>query len=120
MVETLIGHALIPTGLLLVLLFLVPALMGVYASFDSELPAITRLLIALSRPADGYFFLPVILFAGFLVADGLVYRRLLQTDRVIASKLWCVFVVLVELTLAAVVVWALFSPLIGPMTRVSQ
>jgi len=118
---TLIRHGLVPVGLLIFLVFVVPKFEDIFKSFGlPELPAVTTLVMSVSHFAKQCFVVPLAIVAAFLAGDVFIYHRLKRTGDPIWYRLWGVFVLLVEGAMVLAVMLAVFLPLMVDVTAVTE
>lgn len=97
-------HALMPVGLVIFLVWIVPKFAALYTHFEADLPGVTLAVIAVSDFARKYVFALPLLVCGFLVLDVLVYVSVRRAAGKTAGKIWSVFVLLIQGAVLAAVV----------------
>ena len=114
----LLTHFVAAMVLLAVLLAVVPRIVVIFEDLDAELPAMTVLVINLSRVVPGYWYLALPL--GLAVDAALLFglSRLPAEARWLGT-LWASLVWMAALLLLGLIVVAVFLPLQGLMTQLS-
>ncbi len=105
-------HGMLLVGLLMLVLLAGPKFRGVYKSFGTELPALTKLVLDASEAAGRYilFVLPGI--AAVMVADAVFIWSLERNAPPIWSFLWGIAITGILVVSLFLVLFSLFAPFI--------
>ena len=111
---TVIRHGLVPVGLVLVLVFVVPKFEEIFKGLGlRELPTMAQIVIAASHFAKRWFIVPLGMVAVFVAADVFIYYRLKRSGDPVWYRIWGVLILLIEGAAVLVVMLALLLPLSG-------